>query len=1122
MNNLNNNYNILIEKLDNFIRKYYLSKIIKGSIIFLSIVLALFLVFNLMEDQFYFNKITRKILFFGFIFISLSFLVYSVLIPLFKYFRLGKTISKENAALIIGAHFQTVKDKLLNILQLHNLSQSSVDNELLLASIDQKSEEIKLVPFKSAVNLNANRKYLKYLLPLVFILLLILAINPGIISSSTERIIKNNIDYKKPAPFSFDIKNKKMEAVQFSDFDLLVTTEGDAVPNEIYVDIDNFQYRMVKLGSNEFKYTFKNIQKDIDFKLFSGKIESEDYNINMIPKPLITDFSVYVDYPSYTGQKDELIRNTGDLMILEGSVLKWNFDSQNTDDIKMSFGLGKNDNFNLDIDNDKSYFSKQIKDDQIYKVFIKNNKIENPDSMSFSINVIKDKFPTIVVDQMRDSLNDNQIYFVGDIADDYGFSSLNFKYSVKDDGNTQGQEFSKKIDFDKDKNFRFRYFIDFNELGIKPGQTIKYWFEVKDNDGINGPKKAVTNEQEYRSMSEDEFDQKENENEEDIKDNLEKIFEQSKKIQDKLQKLREKMLQKKEPDWQDKKELEKLLEQEKDLQKMLEEAKKKMDENLQKQQEYKKIDESILKKQEQLQKMFDESLSQEQKDLMDKIQELMEELQKDQMLDEMENMSMDQSKMEKQMDRMLELFKQLELEKEMNEVIDKLNDLADKQQQLSQDTKDKKESNEELSEKQKELNEEFEKTKEKLDELEKKNEDLEHPKNLADDNKEKMEDIEKDMDKSNDQLKDQKNSGASESQKGAAQKMKSMAESLEMQMNGSSQEQHEEDLKALRQILENILTLSFSQEKLMGNTEGVIVNSPAFKKVLLDQNKIKDDFKIVEDSLQALSKRVIEIQSFVNDKVADVKSAMNGSIEYLTNDDKLPGTRDFPNAIKSQHESMKGLNDLALMLDEAMQQMQSNSSGMPGNGSCNKPGGSGKNPGKSGSEPMDKIAKGQQGLTEKMKKMLSEMKGKSGSGGMPKEFAEAAKNQAELRKALEALQRQQQEEGKGANGDLQKMIDEMNKVEEDLVNKKLDAKLIQRQQDITTRLLEADKAQRQRGFDAQRKSTTGQDIDKKMPPSIEKFMREKEAQIDTYKSSPPALKPFYRELVREYIENVKK
>ncbi|HHB52269.1 MAG TPA: hypothetical protein ENK75_04400 [Saprospiraceae bacterium] len=154
--------------------------------------------------------------------------------------------------------------------------------------------------------------------------------------------------------------------------------------------------------------------------------------------------------------------------------------------------------------------------------------------------------------------------------------------------------------------------------------------------------------------------------------------------------------------------------------------------------------------------------------------------------------------------------------------------------------------------------------------------------------------------------------------------------------------------------------------------------------------------------------------------------------------------------------------------------------------------------------------------------MLNKMNGKQGQGGMPKEFAEAAKRQAELRKALEKIQQQKQEEGKGAGNDLQKMIDEMNKVEKDLVNKILDAELINRKQEITSRLLEADRAERKRGYDNQRKSKLAKDKIKKMPPEVEKYLKERESQLEFYKNISPDLKPFYKKLVEKYIQNLKK
>ncbi|MCF6335031.1 MAG: hypothetical protein L3J12_04760, partial [Spirochaetales bacterium] len=111
--------------------------------------------------------------------------------------------------------------------------------------------------------------------------------------------------------------------------------------------------------------------------------------------------------------------------------------------------------------------------------------------------------------------------------------------------------------------------------------------------------------------------------------------------------------------------------------------------------------------------------------------------------------------------------------------------------------------------------------------------------------------------------------------------------------------------------------------------------------------------------------------------------------------------------------------------------------GIPGSQMCKKPGSKpGSKPGnKPGSSPMDKISKGQQGLKSGLEGIKNKLEK---GGGSAKDFAQAAARQAALRKALQDIKKEQQEKGKGDPG-LQEIIDEMNKMEVDLVNKKFDS-----------------------------------------------------------------------------------
>ena len=55
------------------------------------------------------------------------------------------------------------------------------------------------------------------------------------------------------------------------------------------------------------------------------------------------------------------------------------------------------------------------------------------------------------------------------------------------------------------------------------------------------------------------------------------------------------------------------------------------------------------------------------------------------------------------------------------------------------------------------------------------------------------------------------------------------------------------------------------------------------------------------------------------------------------------------------------------------------------------------------------------------------------------------------------------------------LIKELEQQEKDLINKKFSPEMVRRQQDILTRLLESEKALKERGFQEKREAETGKD-----------------------------------------------
>jgi hypothetical protein len=177
---------------------------------------------------------------------------------------------------------------------------------------------------------------------------------------------------------------------------------------------------------------------------------------------------------------------------------------------------------------------------------------------------------------------------------------------------------------------------------------------------------------------------------------------------------------------------------------------------------------------------------------------------------------------------------------------------------------------------------------------------------------------------------------------------------------------------------------------------------------------------------------------------------------------------------------------------------------------------------------MPNLSKMQQQLSDKINQMGEQMKAQGNkpngqspkNSGMSKEFAEMAAQQAALRKELERVNAQENKDGKNGLGDLNKAIQQMEKNETDLVNKRITNEMLNRQQEIMTRLLEAEKAEKERGEKPERESNTAKEKDHPMPPSLAEYLKQKQAEIDWYKTVPPSLKPYYKLLTEKYLKGI--
>ena len=1128
------NYQRLIERLDSFIRKYYTNQLLRGLVYSSGLVLLFYLSLTVLEYFAHFNTSIRTILFYSFIISSGFIFTKFIVIPLTKLYKLGKIISYDEAANIIGKHFPIVQDKLLNALQLQQqtseISHPQHQFSLLEASINQKINELKPVEFNSAINFSENRKYLKYVLIPISLIVVLLFSAPSIIRDGTIRLVKHTDYFEKKSNFQFVISNSDLKTVMQEDFELNVKIIGDEIPDIIYVEIEGNEFQLEKQNNFNFSYLFKNVQKNISFQLLGDGFKSKTYELVALPNPILLNFNISLQFPKYLNKKDELLSNIGDLVVPAGTKVSWSFNTKNTNLLRLNFN---DTSFSVSPASDNTFnYNTQLFSDKIYSVTTANQFLKNKDSITYAINVVPDAYPQIAVEEKKDTTAAKRIYFRGEVKDDYGFNKLLFNYQFITNSDSSENDNNKKLlansrivainkVLTKDQ---FYHDWDLNELEIYPGEQIEYYFEIFDNDGVYGSKSTRSQKMIFKAPTLKELEENTDKNNNKIKDDMLESINQAKDVQKELTELQRKLAEKKNLSWEEKKKLEDLLAKQKELQKKIEKIKNENKQNNQQQNEYTQPDEKILEKQKQLEELFEKVMTPELKDKYDELQKLLDKLDKNKVQEMLEKMKHDNKDLLKELDRNLEIFKQLEFEKQLQKSIEKIEDLAKKEETLSKKTEEKNSNPEEQKEKQDALNKEFQDAKKDLDELEKKNNELEDPKNL-DNTDEQEEDIQKEMDKSIEQLSKKESKSASKSQKNAAQKMKKLSEKLAKMQEEMAKEAESEDIDKLRNILENLIQLSFGQEALMAELSKAKTNDPQFYKINQKQKKLQDDSKMIEDSLVALSKRVPKIKAVINLEI----SAINMNMEKAVAEIKEAPTPSFDGknhkeeGLSRQQFAMTSINNLALMLNEALMQMQAEAKpgGPPGSGSCKKPGGDGKKP------SAGNLRKMQEALNKQIKKLKEGMEkdgnkpgDKSGMGGagMSQELAKLAAQQESIRKEFQKMLNQINKDGKGAGG-MDKLAEKMEETETDLVNKMLNMETISRQEEILTRLLESEKAENEREMDEKRQSNEAKNETFVNPNEFLEYNKLKNKETELLKTVSPSLNPFFKKKVNEYFNN---
>ncbi len=1036
-------YQAILDKINQFIRKYYINELIRGSILFVALGLLYFIATLYIEYFLWLNPTMRTILFGLFIAVELLLLYRYILTPVFKLIGLRKGLDHRQASTIIGNFFPDIDDKLLNTLQLHEQHSGS---DLVLASVEQKAQNLKIFPFKKAVNFKVNLKYLKFLaIPVVIYLLsLITGLNKGL-SQSYTRLTHPQVAYVPPAPFSFQILNKELKVIEGQNFTLQLHINGATVPDEVLLIDNGQQFYMQKQSLSDFTYTFKNVKKAHEIVLYADPVRLEQLKLEVIPTPKIQNLELLLQYPSYTGKKSQTLKNTGNAIVPEGTRVTWQVYTQAVDSL---FFVSQDKRLAFQ-SSDKGFTkSLQVRQAMAYALTASNVHLKDYERLNFNFSVINDEHPKMIIQTDIDSIPYGNVHFAGRVSDDYGLTKLQLVY-FKTNQPEAKQYHNIGIASAQISDFLLTFPGD---LPLEQAQDYSLYFEVFDNDAVNGHKSVKSQVFNYYKPSANEKEQQLLEEQQKQLQSINHYIKKQAANQKALDQLEQQLKNTPNIDYNTEEQLKDAIKKQDKYQEMMQQKLRDLNEQF-KDRDLK--DELLKEKQQDIEERLEEMLDNKKDEkLLEELQKLSEKLNKEDLIKKMEQMSSRSKYKEKSLKELLELTKRFYVEQQLQKTSQDLKELSEKQEAL------KNNPNNSL-EQQKELSEEFKNIRQNIDSMSKANESLQKPMPI-DPQKAEQQQINKHQQQAEQDLQKGEQNKAKSQQSKASSQMKQMSQSFAQMLESIQSQTLDEDIESIKRLLDNLLIFSFKQEDLLMKFNVSMSKDFNFADNLKEQYRLQSYFEHIDDSLYTLAMRQPKLSKDINTYLEDAHYNLKTSIKTME-DNQL--------GVSKAHQQyvMTAANDIAYLLNALLDNLSNASLSNSSSG----------DPQQGMGFALPDIIQKQSELNQQMQQMMDQGKpsgkeGKEGqsskaqSEGQSGELYEIYKQQARIKQELE--QQLKDLKGSALEKTTQDLIRKMEQLENMLLDKGITQDALKRMTAFEQELLKLKEAAYTQHEDNQRQS----------------------------------------------------
>ncbi|MCB9357434.1 MAG: hypothetical protein H6505_02585 [Calditrichaeota bacterium] len=1024
----------------------------------------------------------------------------------------------------------TIRDRVVNAMQLldkvENAERDGVSPELILAAGRGVAEELIPIAPASLPDKTGVRKGARYALFSSVAAIALLVVFGRPLFAAAERVMNPDKDFSPCPDFVLHIAPGDVELVRGDSLKVIVTATG-TLPRDLTITRQErgrtADAPLTVTGDEHGQYTltWTGLATTFEYWAYSGNVKTKKYTATIKELPAVRYMSVTLTPPAYTELAPmTLEENVGDISAVIGT--KANLSISSTKPLASAsvefFDLsGENmatprETLPLDLNGSQANGEFTVTKSGTYQIRMTDTEqFANRDAIIYRINARPDEAPVVTLLEPAQDLEiaaDVKVPIVAGAADDYGFTKMTLRYyrmSPWDQpGELDDEQFSRMaLDYKMIEPGRcmVETAFDLTPLQLLPEDQVMIFVEVWDNDRINGPKRAKSEMRLLRFPSMAEIFERQEQMEEKRTISLEDLLSESKDLREEVEKAVEEFKSNPEMSYERKQEVAELMEKQEQMTQVLEQVSQAIEQQQMVNQMRSLYSPEVMEKMQQIQELVDEVISPEMREAMRKLSEAMQQPTPEEMRKALENFQKMQEQFNLTLDQTLNMLKQMQAEKKLDELARRLDELSRQQEQLNEQMeKNSPENSQQNSQKQDKISEEMRKIEQEMKKLaeQMKKDQLQGQQEMEKLNQQmQQEELSEQMQQNSENMKMCQNQSAKKQGKKQQRKMSEFAQQMQNLRQQMQSNQDLETMMEMEKARDKMLDLSMRQEQLWQESQEMDPNSPQMREMAEEQENLKQAMKRVQEDMQELAKKSMAV-------TPKLMASMEETIQQMQMACNATQERDARTATHYRKQAMAALNETLKQQNSACKQCQSQCNKPNSNSSCNKAGGMSQKQGQINQQTMG-MMQNQGTMSQQqaaaMQRLAAEQEALSKSAGELE--AEAAASRQSV-------------------GRLDGLKEDMEKVAQDLKSQRITPETIERQNRIESKLLDFQRANREREFSPQRKSNTGTDIVRSSPRELPKKPGTDELREDLLRALDAKYTPDYEELVRKYFDALSK